>query len=181
MNELLDVRRWPHALLRYPLLILTALLLGALLAFSYSYAPLHRAKDWKIGYLEERLESRNQQLREAGNNLTEARTSLNGTLSRGEVSAIRTQLGEATRLADSRKNEITSLQKRLTQARKTRDQWRNRHATALSEIEAQQQRAVPVITVKPAVETIPAPPAAIAPETPGPSGDTPETVTPIED
>ena len=181
MHELLDVRPWPRALLRYPLLILTALLLGALLAFTYSYAPLHRAKDWKIDYLEERLESRNQQLREIKVNLAEARTSLSGTLSIEEIAAIRTRLDEATRLADSRKRETGSLQKKLAQAKKSRDQWRSRHAAAVSEIETQKQQAAALVAAEPAFQMAPAAPAPTPPEASEPPVETPETGTPTED
>ena len=178
MHELLDVRPWPRALLRYPLLVLTALLLGALLAFSYSYAPLHRAKDWKIDYLEERLESRNQEVREFRLNLAEARASLSGTLPVEEIAAIRMQLDEATRLADSREREITSLRKKLAQARNSRDQWRSRHAAALSEIETQQQQAATLVAAEPLFQMAPAAPAPAAPEA---SGETPGTGTSTED
>ena len=131
MHELWDIRRWPRALLRYPSLILATLLLGALLGFSYSYAPLHRAKDWQIDYLEKRLASRNEQLTKLEENLTRTSASLDGTLSPGEIAAIRTQLREATQLADSRQREVSTLQKRLERATKSRDRWRSRHEAAI--------------------------------------------------
>lgn len=155
MHELLDVRPWPRALLRYPLLILTALLLGALLAFSYSYAPLHRAKDWQIDYLETRLERRNDQLQELEGSLAEAQASLSETLSSTEITAIRTRLKEATRLADSREKEIASLEKKLTRTTKSRDQWRSRHAAVLAENQTQQAET-PLPTREPSDQ----PPAA---------------------
>lgn len=137
MHKLLDVRPWPHALLRYPLLILTAFLLGALLAFAYSYAPLHSSKDWKIDYLEERLESRNEQVGELEAELEKARASLDGTASDEEVQALRKQLAEATKLADSRRSEIASLEKKVDRATRDRDTWKKRHATAMKELEEQ--------------------------------------------
>jgi hypothetical protein len=135
LHQLLDVRTWPQALLRYPLLILTALLLGALLSFAYSYAPLHRAKAWKIDYLEERLEARNAHVLELEAQLREARTSLEGTASDDEVRALRTRLDEATRLAESRDQEIAALEKKLESASRARDSWESRHAAASADLE----------------------------------------------
>ena len=132
MHELWDMRPWPRALLRYPLLILTTLLLGALLGFSYSYAPLHRAKDWKIDHLEKRLTSRNEQLTKLEENLAQTSASLSGTLTPEEIAAIRTQLREATRLADATQREVSTLQKRLERATKSRDRWRSRHEAAIA-------------------------------------------------
>jgi hypothetical protein len=141
LHELLDVRTWPRALLRYPLLILTALLLGALLSFAYSYAPLHGAKNWKIDYLEERLESRNAQVLDLETQLREARASLEGTASDDEVRALRTRLDEATRLAAAREQEIAALEEKLESANRSRDSWKSRHAAAVSDLEGRSEPA----------------------------------------
>ncbi len=184
MHELLDVRPWPRVLLRYPLLILMALLLGALSAFSYSYAPLHRAKDWKIDYLEERLESRNEQILELEESLVRARASLDETLSGEEIEAIRARLKEASRLAESREKETASLKKKLDQATKSLDQSRSRHAAARAEMEKQEQQAAlaasepparPVAAAEPELPLAPAAPAAAAPEGFDPTGEATET------
>ena len=76
MHPLLDMRHWPRILLHHPLLILTAILLGAGLAFAYSYAPLHRAKNWEIAYLNDRLESRTGQLEDLETRLRQADSAL---------------------------------------------------------------------------------------------------------
>lgn len=159
MHPLLDVRPWPKVLLRYPLLILTALLLGGLAAFAYSYAPLHAAKDWKIDYLEERLEVRNQQVRELEESLAAARASLEGTPSNDEIGALRTQLKEATQLADSREREVASLQKKLDSTAKSRDQWKSRHAAVVAEMESHEKQAAAVAAPS-EPEPVPAAPAA---------------------
>jgi predicted nucleic acid-binding Zn-ribbon protein len=123
------------------LLILTALLLGALLSFAYSYAPLHRAKDWKIDYLEERLEARNAHVLELEAQLREARASLEGTASDDEVRALRTRLDEATRLAESREQEITDLEQKLESASRARDSWKSRHAAIAANLEGREETA----------------------------------------
>jgi hypothetical protein len=131
-----DVKQWPRVMWHNPLLFLTALLLGAVFAFVYSYAPLHRAKDWKIGYLEERLSIRTNQAKELEQELREARASLEGTPSGEELGAVRAQLNEATSLADAQKKEMTELSRKLESAERSRNKWKSRYADALPELEA---------------------------------------------
>jgi hypothetical protein len=149
LHPILDVRPWPRVLLRYPLLILTACLLGALCAFTYSYAPLHRAKDWRITYLQDRLEIRNAQIEEFEVEIADARGSLEGQPSSEEVEALRAQLDEATKLADSREREMRSLDKKLASAKKSRDSYKGRHASAVSELK--QAKSAPPPSSPPAI------------------------------
>ena len=46
-----DLQWWKRRVGAY----LWTFLAGGLIAFVYSYAPLHDAKNWRIDYLEERL------------------------------------------------------------------------------------------------------------------------------
>lgn len=181
LHPILDVKPWPRVMLRNPLLILTALLLGALLAFAYSYAPLHRAKDWKIGYLEERLESRNEQVRVLEQQFGEAQSSLDGTPSDGEISALRTRLDEATKLAESNKKEVDKVEGKLASMTRSRDSWKSRHGAAMKELEAQSVAAAAPAPATPAPTGTGAPtaptgdpvPASPAPTKPAPSGSDP--------
>ena len=143
MHPLLDMRPWPRALLRYPLLILTACLLGAIGAFTYSYAPLHRAKDWRIDYLENRLEIRNALVHELEEELGEARSSLKGQPSGEEMKALRAQLGEATKLTAAREREIKGLDRKLASMKKSRDSFKRRHASAVADLEAKLSAQLP--------------------------------------
>lgn len=158
MHPLLDLRPWPRALLRYPLLILTACLLGAIGAFTYSYAPLHRAKDWRIHYLENRLEIRNAQVHELDKELGVARSSLKSQPSGEEMKALRAQLGEATKLTAAREREIQGLERKLASMKKSRDSFKRRHASALADLEAK-------LSVEPASDPEP----ALAATTPAPA------------
>jgi hypothetical protein len=152
LHQLLDMRPWPLVVLRNPLLILTAVLVGALAAFAYSYAPLHRAKDWKIDYLEERLEGRRDQVREFEERLTSAHASLDGTPSDEEIRALRTRLEEETRLAASREKENKALDRKLESLTRSRDSWKSRHAAVAQDLEKQSQAAPAATTVNLAAE-----------------------------
>ena len=159
MPKFLDVKQWPRVLWQNPLLFLTAVLLGATTAFIYSYAPLHRAKDWKIEYLDERLSIRSKQARELEAELRKAREALEGTPSGEELGALRAQLREATRLASAREKEMESLSQKLRSAQRSRDEWKSRSATTLAKFEA--------LNVEPGTAAAdPAPAAAADPEPP---------------
>ena len=136
MPKMFDVKQWPRALWQNPVLFAVALLLGAATAFAYSYAPLHRAKDWKIGYLEERLSIRTSQARELEQELQGARAALEGTPSGEELGAVRAQLKEATSLASAHEKEVAALSRKLESAERSRNQWKSRHSQARAEIEA---------------------------------------------
>ena len=112
-KTLFDPTPWPRAIWHNPVLFLIAILLGATCSFAYSYAPLHRSKDWQIGYLEERLELRSSQVDDLERGLEEARASLVGQPSGEQLSAVRAQLAEATKLAASRDRELETLDGKL--------------------------------------------------------------------
>jgi chromosome segregation ATPase len=143
LHPLLDVKTWPGVLLRYPLLIVTAFLLGALAGFSYSYAPLHRAKDWKIDYLEERLTSRTNQIEELERELGEVRSASENQPSGEQLDALRAQLAEANGLASSRKKEIAELERELDSANSSRDSWKSKHAQVASKLEKIESHSTP--------------------------------------
>ena len=165
--------------MRYPLLILTACLLGAIGAFSYSYAPLHRAKDWRIDYLEDRIEIRNIQVKELEEELAQARNSLEGQPSDEEMKALRAQLGEATKLAEARERETQDLDRKLASMTKSRDSYKRRHASAAADLKAKaaaSKAAASKAASKTAdvAESSPPSPTTPEPEAAVPPTDTPE-------
>jgi hypothetical protein len=159
LHPLLDVRPWPRALLRYPLLVLTACLLGGLCAFTYSYAPLHRAKDWRISYLESRIEIRNAQVREFEGELAQARNSLESQPSADELKELRAQLSEATKLAEAGKRDTRELDRKLTSMTKSRDSYKRRHAASSADLKAK-KAATEVAKSSPPPRNTPEPEAA---------------------
>jgi uncharacterized protein involved in exopolysaccharide biosynthesis len=136
LPKFLDVKQWLRVLWQNPLLFLATLLLGAATSFVYSYAPLHRAKDWKIEYLDERLVIRSKQVGELEEELRKARKSLEGTPSGEELGAVRAQLKEATSLASAREKEMEALSRKLRSTQKSRDEWKSRYDATSSQLEA---------------------------------------------
>ncbi len=141
MHPLLDLRPWPRALLQYPLLILTAVLLGGALAFVYSYAPLHRAKDWEIAYLEERLQTRTEQVETLEAELRKAEATVQGQPSNDEVKSLRAQLDESQSLSASLQKQVGDLEQKLTQANRSRDSWKKKHGALVAEAQTRTRKA----------------------------------------
>ena len=135
LPKIFDVKQWPRVLWQNPVLFGVALLLGATSAFVYSYAPLHRAKDWKLDYLEERLSIRTNQARELEQELQQARSALEGTPSGEQLGALRAQLEEATTLAAAHKKEMAALARKLESAERSRNKWKSRSSQASAELE----------------------------------------------
>jgi hypothetical protein len=170
------------------LLILTALLLGALGTFSYSYAPLHRAKDWQIDYLEGRLEVRNAHVLELEVELRESKASMVGQPSGDEVDALRAQLNEANDLAASHQKQMNELERKLKSATRSRDKWKSRHVAAMSELEGAKaepapsdvadsrpepiaEPTAPVAAAQDSASEVPASPAPVSPDEEPSGGD----------
>jgi len=122
-------------MLRYPLLILTAILVGSIAGFAYSYAPLHRAKNWKIEWLEERLANRTAAVEELERELGELRTAGESEPTGDEMNALRAQLAEANGLAAAQKQELAELERQLADANGARDSWQSKHAQVASRLE----------------------------------------------
>jgi hypothetical protein len=103
---------------------------GAILAFVYSYVPLHNAKNWKIGYLEERLATKDAQIE----SLTQQIRDLEGNLSDvpdGETfKVLQDELVTADKTVNQLEQQVARLEKRAKEAERERDTWKSRHAEA---------------------------------------------------
>ncbi len=139
MRSQFDLRSWAVALWRNPSLFAVAFVLGGATAFAYSYAPLHRAKDWQINYLEGRVESRDVQAKQLEADLEEALESLTDTPSGEELRGMRAQLAEDSALVDSRQRDIDRLTAKLGRMTRSRDSWKSRHADAIARIEERRE------------------------------------------
>ncbi len=113
---------WLKLLWRFPLLFAAVFLLGASCAFIYSYAPLHSSKNWKIDYLEDRVDAQNQQLSALEQELSQARARAQGGPQpeeleemRGELEQSRTQIAGLEKDIRSSKAANQRLRRSLAQ------------------------------------------------------------------
>ena len=114
---------WLKLLWRHPLPFVVAFALGTLCAFAFSYAPLHTSKNWKIDYLEGRVDAQNQKIGELEQELQGARAQTRGRPDPEELDALRTELEQVqAELAGSKtetrrsRSKVRDLQRSLEEA-----------------------------------------------------------------
>lgn len=128
---------------------------GALVAFLYSYMPLHNAKNWKIDYLEERLASKDAELTARTAELeTLASESGNGP-DPETFKLLQKELAAADQSIQKLEGQLAKAERRAGELEKSRDDWKARHAKAES-----QRKAVTASAPSPAVPAAPAPPGS---------------------
>jgi len=135
----LDPMAWGRALWQNPLLFLTAMLIGAIATFVYSYGPLHRSKDWEIRYLETRLQSRNAYARELEGSLEGADAGPVELPSDDALQVLRAGLERSNERALSLERDaegaLEKLKGKLAGMTRKRDSWRSKHAQAEKDYE----------------------------------------------
>jgi hypothetical protein len=153
---------------RHPRTLAGTFLVGGILAFGYSYAPLHSAKDWKIDYQESRLESQRKKLDAFEAKLAAAEAeAAQATLL--EQRAPRPQeFEEAQAKLAALEANLADLEKQKGKLTRSRDTWRSRHAAAEEERDEWKAQATGLETEL----------ASVAPETSAHEAAAPETATP---
>jgi len=136
---------------------------GAILSFAYSYAPLHNAKNWKIGYLEERLLAKDAEIEALGAKLRQLEGSLSDVPDGETFKVLQDELVTADKTVKRLEQEVSKLEKRAKEAERPRDQWKARLA------EAEKAR----VTTRAQPASAPASPAADATPAPGPAAAAP--------
>lgn len=144
-------------------------LAGALIAFVYSYAPLHSAKNWKIDYLEERLDASRLQIEDLERNLADVQKKMR---TRADPEAFRLLQGELAVTDDTigdLESKLARSQRRVKDLERSRDSWKAKHSEAELKREALLSEIESINSPAPEVE-FPLLPAAPAP---GAEEDTP--------
>jgi hypothetical protein len=149
--------------LRQTLIGIGLFIAGAVIAFGYSYRPLHGALNWKVDHLEARLDERNLELQKLNDELSTLRSSEEERVDPETLAQVESEL-EKTRSA------LASLEKKHAYAEKKRKEanasartWRKRFEslqTAQSKSAPAPLPAAPVPVpeefVRPAPNTVPA-------------------------
>ncbi|MBW2273791.1 MAG: hypothetical protein JRG96_10990 [Deltaproteobacteria bacterium] len=118
---------------RHPGALAGAFLAGGILAFGYSYIPLHSAKNWKIDYQESRLASQREKLEEFEAKLTTAEAGAARAERLEEQAPRRQELDEAVAKLRTLEAKLSDLEKQNGKLSRSRDSWRSRHAAAEKE------------------------------------------------
>lgn len=123
MDDSLPLPPW----LRQALIGCGLFVLGGLIAFGYSYRPLHGAKVWKIEQLEARLDERNLENLKLSDDLARLQAEDVGRVDADAHEAIEKKLSEAnTALAQARK-DLDRAKRKRQDANKSARKWRNRY------------------------------------------------------
>jgi len=153
-----DTKDWLRRLAIQAGIYVGVFLGGALVAFLYSYIPLHGAKNWKIGYLEERLAAKDAEIETLNGRMRALEGNLSEVPDQETFEVLQEELVTADKTVKSLEQQVSRLEKRAKQAERSRDQWKARHAEAEEEarLAAQAEPAAP-----------PAAPAAVDAASPG--------------
>jgi hypothetical protein len=134
-------------------------LAGGLITFVYSYSPLHKAKNWKIGYLEERLEARDAELKTVQAELVSVRTDNQDKPDGQTFKLLQDELVTVDKTVTELERKLAKAEKRVKELEKSRKSWKAKAADAEAKRDALAARSAPADSSGPAA----APPASPAP------------------
>jgi len=119
---------------------------GALLAFVYSYVPLHNAKNWKIDYLAERLEAKDQQLVLAETKLSAVEADATGRPDAKTFKVLQDELATTDKTIRDLERRLARSKNRVGELERARTHWKKKFDAAESAASAS---AAPVASPAP--------------------------------
>lgn len=169
MDESFTLPRWArHILIGAGLFVL-----GGLLAFGYSWRPLHGKLTWKVAALEERLDARNLENLKLADELATLRGEASERVDPAEFDGLSTDLARAQKALAQAEKDLERATRKRKDADASASRWRKRYETLRDE-RAALPAAAPPPPPRPAATPPPAPtPAPIRPSaTPSIEGPT---------
>ena len=157
MDDSLPLPAW----LRQALIGLGLFLLGGLLAFGYSYRPLHGALTWKVDELEERLDARNQENLRLSDELAKLRSSESERVDPESFAQVEKELEKTRSSLAKIEKDLSRSERKRKDANASASRWRKRYEKLRDE------QSVAAATPAPAESPAPSAPAAAAPATGG--------------
>jgi len=103
---------------------------GALLAFVYSYMPLHSAKDWKIDYLEERGAAKDVELEATRGELASLEADSAERPDAQTFKVLQDELAVADKTVKRLEKHVARLERRTKELERSRNNWKAKHAEA---------------------------------------------------
>jgi len=157
--------------LRHALIGFGLFLAGALLAFGYSYRPLHGALSWQVDQLETRLDDRNRENLELTDSLARQQSIEAERIDPETLAQVERELDQTKRVLRQAEKDLKRAERKRKDANASASKWQKRYEE-LRDAPAAQIAATP--TTRPngeaatsAVEGLPAAPAPS--DTPGTS------------
>ena len=159
--------------------------LGGLLAFGYSWRPLHGSLTWKVAALEEKLDARNLENLKLSDELARLRSLEMDRVDPAAFEEARTALRKTEAALAQAEKDLARAERKRKDANASSRTWRKRYETLRDETSQAPVPAAPEATAQPAAPAAappaePTPPAS--PSTPEPGilggGNGPIGVTP---
>jgi septal ring factor EnvC (AmiA/AmiB activator) len=136
---------------------------GAILAFGYSYRPLHGALSWQVDQLEARLDERNRENLRLSDQLAEHTSVESNRIDPETLAQVERELEQTKRVLDQAERDLRRAEGKRKTANANASNWQQR----FKELEA---RPAPVAAVSPAASSTKGrtgkPPASPSPEPP---------------
>jgi peptidoglycan hydrolase CwlO-like protein len=136
---------------------------GGSIAFAYSFVPLHNAKNWKIDYLETRLEAKDERLRSAEHQLAAVQAEAADKPDSQTFKLLQDELASVDKTIKSLERDLSRAKRRVSELERSRNNWKKKHAAAESRIEALVSSNASPPPAEPATEPGATPPASPAP------------------
>lgn len=105
-------------------------LAGAILAFLYSYIPLHSAKNWKIDYLEERLAAKDNEIEVLQQRLTSLEVDAVDKPDGQTFKQVQGELVSADKTVKDLDQQIKQLERQTRELEKTSREWKSKYDAA---------------------------------------------------
>lgn len=105
-------------------------LAGGVIAFAYSYAPLHDAKDWKIEYLEDRARIEGEELRKARVQLAAAQAEAQSRPDGDTFKMLQEELAGTDQTIASLEKQLDRAKRRIKELERSRNNWKKKVAAA---------------------------------------------------
>ena len=149
---------------RHALIGLGLFLVGAILAFGYSYRPLHGALMWQVDQLEERLDERNRENVELSDLLARQQSNAATRIDPDTLAQVEKELEQTKRVLNQAEKDLKRAKRKQKESASSASTWRKRFEELRDTPAAVADIAPSPIenpaAVTPPFETAPAAPAA---------------------
>lgn len=101
---------------------------GGLVAFVYSYMPLHDAKNWKIDYLSERIGSKEDRIQALDAELAELKADSADKPDSETFKLLQRELVTTDKTIQDLESKLAKADRRIKELERSRNNWKSKHA-----------------------------------------------------
>jgi hypothetical protein len=122
-ENFLPVPRW----LRHALIGVGLFLAGAVLAFGYSYRPLHGAMSWQVEQLEARLDERNSENVRLSDSLAKQKSNEATRIDPDTLAQVERELEQTKRVLNQAEKDLKRAERKRKESTTSATKWRKRY------------------------------------------------------